>query len=219
VVSGGIGLGAIVQSRAAASASTALAARAASGALATFQTTSAGTTFWQAAYAPYGAIYALATPDAHQPLRRPGQEAEEFITGNPNGFTARYYNGFRWYRSALGRYTQADPVGYSSGAFSLYAYAGSDPLNETDPYGLGGGFADVGGVGGVEIGTTIGFAIGGPGGAVVGGVIGGISGAIGGNALEDLNVALTDQGVTTKLTPVKHNMRITRRNIRDTFNE
>jgi RHS repeat-associated protein len=81
-------------------------------------------------------IYSLATADAHQPLRWPGPQAEEFTTSNPNGLTNRYYHGFRWYRPAIGRYTQADPAGYASGAFSLYAYAGSDPLNEIDPYGL-----------------------------------------------------------------------------------
>jgi RHS repeat-associated protein len=146
------------------------------------QTSATGTVWWQAVYAPFGAIYSLATADAHQPLRRPGQEAEEFTTGNPNGLTTRFYNGFRWYRPAYGRYTQADPVGYASGAFSLYAYANADPLNEIDPYGTNGFGAGVGaGIGGAVgsgIGGIVGTALGGAGGTLVAPGFGTIGGAV-----------------------------------------
>lgn len=100
------------------------------------QTTSAGAVYWQADYAPFGAVYALRTSDAHQPLRMPGQEAEEFTSGNANGLTPRFYNGFRWYRPLLGRYTQSDPIGYNSGSFNLYSYAANNPHNVSDAYGL-----------------------------------------------------------------------------------
>ncbi|MGD0473978.1 MAG: RHS repeat-associated core domain-containing protein [Candidatus Velthaea sp.] len=181
------------------------------------QTSATGATFWQAVYTPYGAIYSLATADAHQPLRRPGQEAEEFTTGNPNGLTARFYNGFRWYRPAYGRYTQVDPVGYASGAFSLYAYAGSDPLNEIDPYGtdpigiaigstIGGGLGwGLGETAGSTIGAVIGSVVPGAGtaagavlvgnlaaagGAAIGIPIGSVVGDWAGNALGDIGNAI-----------------------------
>jgi RHS repeat-associated protein len=100
------------------------------------QTTSTGTVYWQADYEPFGAIYNERTSDVHQPLRYPGQEAEEFTLGNGNGNTGRFYNGFRWYRPAIGRYTQPDPLAYAGGSFSLYAYAGNNPENFADPMGL-----------------------------------------------------------------------------------
>jgi RHS repeat-associated protein len=147
------------------------------------QTSATGATSWQAVYTPYGAIYSLATADAHQPLRRPGQEAEEFTTGNPNGLTNRFYNGFRWYRPAYGRYTQAAPVGYASGAFSLYTYASSDPLNALDPYGLdevgetiGGAILGILGAAGADFCAAAGEVLGGPPGAIIGTNVGGIAG-------------------------------------------
>ncbi|HEV7242603.1 MAG TPA: hypothetical protein VGQ36_25460, partial [Thermoanaerobaculia bacterium] len=67
-------------------------------------------TFWRAEHEPYGKVFALRGNDEHQPLRLPGQEAEQFNLG-PNGATERSYNIFRWYRAGWGRYTQADPIG------------------------------------------------------------------------------------------------------------
>jgi len=73
----------------------------------------------------------------HQPLRFPGQEAELFDgSQGANGFTARYYNGMRWYRPQWGRYTQVDPFGYAGSPYNLYGYVENDPLNNTDAYGL-----------------------------------------------------------------------------------
>ncbi len=101
------------------------------------QTDSSGNTYWQADYEPFGAIADLRTTDAHQPLRLPGQESEEFSTADgPNGLTGRYYNGFRWYRSQAGRYTQPDPVGYWGSTYNLYAYVGNNPTNYIDALGL-----------------------------------------------------------------------------------
>ncbi len=45
------------------------------------------------------------------------------------------YNIFRWYKSASGRYTQADPIGLNGG-MNLYRYAGDDPVAYADPLGL-----------------------------------------------------------------------------------
>lgn len=46
-----------------------------------------------------------------------------------------YYYRARYYAPEVGRFLQADPVGYRAGP-NLYEYAGSDPLNKNDPSGL-----------------------------------------------------------------------------------
>ncbi|OYX55999.1 MAG: hypothetical protein B7Y86_11150 [Brevundimonas subvibrioides] len=48
-------------------------------------------------------------------------------------FGAYHYKA-RAYRPDLGRFLQADPVGYAQG-LNLYAYVGNDPVNQTDPDG------------------------------------------------------------------------------------
>jgi RHS repeat-associated protein len=92
-------------------------------------------TFWRAEHEPYGKVFALRGNDEHQPLRLPGQEAEQFNLG-PNGATERSYNIFRWYRAGWGRYTQADPIGFESGDTNWYAYAGGNAVGFSDPLGL-----------------------------------------------------------------------------------
>jgi hypothetical protein len=48
------------------------------------QTDSAGTVSWRAEHEPFGRLFALRGTDQHQPLRLPGQEAEQFEQ-LPNG--------------------------------------------------------------------------------------------------------------------------------------
>ncbi len=66
------------------------------------RTDDTGSISWRAEHEPYGTVFALRTADQHQPLRLPGQEAEQLNLG-ANGATERSYNIFRWYRTAWGR--------------------------------------------------------------------------------------------------------------------
>ncbi|HEX2581553.1 MAG TPA: RHS repeat-associated core domain-containing protein [Dongiaceae bacterium] len=49
--------------------------------------------------------------------------------------TNLYYNRARYYSPQLGRFLSPDPIGIQGG-LNLYAYAGNDPVNNTDPTGL-----------------------------------------------------------------------------------
>ena len=63
--------------------------------------------------------------------------------GNPYFFTGRrfdtetalYYYRARYYSPKIGRFLQADPIGYED-AVNLYIYVRSSPLKWIDPHGL-----------------------------------------------------------------------------------
>lgn len=98
------------------------------------QTDSSDAVVWRAEYEPYGEVYKQrVASNTHQPLRFPGQEAEQLDAGQ-NGATDRRYNILRWYRAGWSRYTQADPL--HSSAVSPYAYVDDNPLNWIDAWGL-----------------------------------------------------------------------------------
>jgi RHS repeat-associated protein len=98
------------------------------------QTDTNGTVTWQAEYEPYGSVYALRAGDVHQPLRLPGQSAEQFDMG-ANGFSPLSYNNERWYQPTWGQYTQPDPMGLSTGP-NPYVYVDEGPISQIDPLGL-----------------------------------------------------------------------------------
>ncbi len=60
-------------------------------------------------------------------LRYPGQRYDQA--------SGLYYNYFRDYDPATGRYVQSDPIGLNGG-ISTYGYASGNPLSSVDPYGL-----------------------------------------------------------------------------------
>jgi RHS repeat-associated protein len=92
------------------------------------QTDATGRVLWQAEYEPYGTIYAIRRGESrHQPLRFPGQTAEEG--------SDLYQNVFRFYRARWGRYTEVDPLGLAPD-MNLYRYALGNPVVQSDALGL-----------------------------------------------------------------------------------
>lgn len=90
------------------------------------------TVVWKADIQPYGEAVVNKDPDGNgrlteMPIRYPGQYHDED--------TGLYYNIFRYYDPKLGQYITKDPIGIAGG-LNLYAYAGGDPVNYSDPNGL-----------------------------------------------------------------------------------
>ena len=77
------------------------------------------------AYGPTGLPRTTPTQAVPQPYRYTGAYAD------PTGL---YKMGHRYYDPTLGRFTQPDPSGQEKNA---YLYAGGDPVNNSDPSGLG----------------------------------------------------------------------------------
>lgn len=85
---------------------------------------------WSNNSTPFGDLQ-LASADVNQPLRFPGQYADE-----ETGYS---YNYFRDYDPSLGRYIQSDPIGLHGGV-NTFGYVGGRPVNYYDLYGLAGSF-------------------------------------------------------------------------------
>jgi RHS repeat-associated protein len=87
-----------------------------------------GHTVWQAKVNPYGTTEVLPGKKIDFALRFPGHQEDHEI--------GLFYNRFRHYSPALGRYLQSDPLGIAGGK-NLYAYP-ANPLTTVDIFGLTG---------------------------------------------------------------------------------
>jgi RHS repeat-associated protein len=85
-----------------------------------------GAKVWGGEYRAFGELTAE-TGSWENRLRFPGQYFDQ-ETGN-------YYNYFRDYDPATGRYLQSDPIGLDGG-LNTYAYVEGKPFKYIDPYGL-----------------------------------------------------------------------------------
>ena len=88
-------------------------------------TNSSGTSIETRAYGPYGEPISF----SGSKFQYTGQYAIEEA--------GLYYYKARFYAPHLGRFLQADPIGYTAGP-NLYAYVSGDPVNLVDPLGLEG---------------------------------------------------------------------------------
>ena len=76
---------------------------------------------------PFGEIYSTPTSTTPTNWRFPGQYA--------NANNSLSHNGARDYDPSIPGYVEADPMGLSAGP-NLFAYAGQNPMQATDPWGL-----------------------------------------------------------------------------------
>ena len=155
-------------------------------------TDAAANTVWDHQTTPFGETVALAGL-ADVNLRFPGQYFDQE--------SGLHYNYFRDYDPSTGRYIESDPIGLAGG-INTYAYVGGNPVNFSDPYGLGPEGAAIGAAIGGGIGGLLGGLIGGgactlvlPGGGTIicigpgileGIEIGAMSGAVIGNAIQNI---------------------------------
>lgn len=108
---------------------------------------SSGEVVWDALAEPYGELSGSASQPFDPGLRYPGQWQDDLdleatcdgdnciFPGPLDGSVSLFENGYRWYRPAWGRYTQADPIEVFDRT-SRYSYVRSNPLIFTDELGL-----------------------------------------------------------------------------------
>lgn len=92
-------------------------------------TNASRTLVWEYETEPFGETYATPTNTTPTNHRFPGQyaDAEDLLS----------YNMMRDYDPTIGRYIQADPMGFGGGP-NLYGYVGSNPVQTVDPQGIDG---------------------------------------------------------------------------------
>jgi RHS repeat-associated protein len=88
-------------------------------------TNSSAATTGNYSYSPYGD--SVGTGTSTTPLQYTGREND--------GATGLYYYRARYYSPQLGRFISEDPIGLAGGT-NYYAYAGGDPISNSDPSGL-----------------------------------------------------------------------------------
>lgn len=74
------------------------------------------------------------SPDSRQSPPQPNKWLGSLVTEGKDA-TGTLYRRNRYYDPASGRFTQEDPIGLAGGP-NLYGYAGGDPINFGDPFGL-----------------------------------------------------------------------------------
>jgi len=84
---------------------------------------------------------AASTQYTYEPFGNASQSGT--ASGNPSQYTGRendgtglYFYRARCYSQNAQRFVSQDPIGFAGGETNLYAYAGSDPINNRDPSGL-----------------------------------------------------------------------------------
>jgi RHS repeat-associated protein len=81
---------------------------------------------WKTGYGAFGEVNIL-IETIENPFRFPGQYYDKE--------TGLHYNYFRYYSPKIGRYITPDPIGLEGG-INLYVYAGNNPTNQIDSFGL-----------------------------------------------------------------------------------
>jgi len=90
-------------------------------------TDGSGNVVWKADYKPFGKAEVSSASTVVNDFRFPGQYYDSE--------TGLHYNWNRYYDPGTGRYLTPDPIGLDGG-MNLYLYAGADPVNFVDPWGL-----------------------------------------------------------------------------------